>query len=372
MTTATLQSITADLSALVAAVEPCAETAKTRTPIPVLSCVRLTSDDGKLTAYSSNGEISIACTVHQVDLSGRFIDATVNATSLVNALRHMVGSTVKLSIAGGGLELSSVDSEYVLPLLMAESFPPDQAIESDPTATMPGRELSEMLKSCVPFFSRVSSQHGVNGALLAVKGTKLFVSATNGRSMILRNAKLSGETSDCEIIIPGDAVKRLIRLCDTEDEDVVVRHEGGIARLSMDHWWMSTTLINGQFPPVFDVIPKDAERSTEVVPSKLIAALESASVMTSEETRGVTMQVSKDGITVRSSAKDVGRAVVAAEIDNHDGEEFEIAFDPGQVIAALRQCGDFARIETTRPNKPIKIVSADASVVAVAMALKKH
>jgi DNA polymerase-3 subunit beta len=107
--------------------------------------------------------------------------------------------------------------------------------------------------------------------------------------------------------------------------------------LVQDDIAIAVKLIDAQFPPYEQVIPKDHKRIITVDRVRFIDALKRAQLMSSE-TRGVKVAAAKEGMTVTSDNPDLGE--VREEVDaEYNGEPIAIGFNPKYVVELLGQMG---------------------------------
>ena len=98
---------------------------------------------------------------------------------------------------------------------------------------------------------------------------------------------------------------------------------------------LAVKLIDAQFPPYEQVIPKDHKKVITVDRARFIDALRRAQLMSSE-TRGVKVAATKEGITITSDNPDLGE--VREELDaDYNGEPIAIGFNPKYVVELLGQ-----------------------------------
>jgi DNA polymerase-3 subunit beta len=107
--------------------------------------------------------------------------------------------------------------------------------------------------------------------------------------------------------------------------------------LVQDDIAIAVKLIDAQFPPYEQVIPKEHKKIITVDRGRLIDALRRAQLMSSE-TRGVKMAATKDGVTVTSDNPDLGEVREELEAE-YSGDAIAIGFNPKYVVELLGQMG---------------------------------
>src|SRR4029079_12861144 len=94
---------------------------------------------------------------------------------------------------------------------------------------------------------------------------------------------------------------------------------------------LAVKLIDAQFPPYEQVIPKEHNKVITVDRARLIDALRRAQLMSSE-TRGVKISATKEGIPVASDNPDLGEVREELDADYNGTEAISIGFNPKYVV----------------------------------------
>jgi len=102
-------------------------------------------------------------------------------------------------------------------------------------------------------------------------------------------------------------------------------------------------LVEGRFPRYQDVFPTNVEVKIALEAGSLRVAVEQASIVTSEESRGVDFQFSTGVLRLISQSADVGSSHVELPI-SYEGKAVEITFDPRYLVDALKTLDDTTAI----------------------------
>jgi DNA polymerase III subunit beta len=102
-------------------------------------------------------------------------------------------------------------------------------------------------------------------------------------------------------------------------------------------------LVEGRFPRYQDVFPASVEVKIPLEAGSLRLAVEQASIVTSEDSRGVDFQFMPGVLKLASQAADVGSSHVELPIA-YDGKTVEITFDPRYLADALKTLDDTAAV----------------------------
>jgi DNA polymerase III subunit beta len=115
---------------------------------------------------------------------------------------------------------------------------------------------------------------------------------------------------------------------------------------------LTSNLVEGQFPPYEDVIPKDADKKMTASTADFLSAIRRAALLTTEESKGVRMHFSKKGLVLTSRSPESGEATVNFPC-KFEGAEVEIGFNPTFLTDALRVVdSDEISLELTAANRP--------------------
>jgi len=93
--------------------------------------------------------------------------------------------------------------------------------------------------------------------------------------------------------------------------------------------------VEGNFPKYEDIIPTDYDKKLTLSTEGALSAVRRASLLTSEESRGIKLSIEKDKLVFSGRAPETGKAQVDMPID-YKGEPIEIGFNPQYLIDALR------------------------------------
>lgn len=366
--------------ALLAAVNNVASVVPARTPQPALSCLRLvatkTAGIGELQLSGTDGETSLQLSLAQVDVAQPGV-AVLSADKLRQIVQAVEKEpTLTIETDNDVAVIRGATSRFKIFSQPSDQFPdiPDFAKAASGARSVFSHTAGSMLalvNRTVFATARETSRYAINGVLLKRDGKKLEMVATDGRRLALARATLKGgqDKSDgaTSCIIPTKALNLFSRLVSgPEDtirvaltdnriffafEDVIEAKKGE----SRPRAVLSSTLVEGAFPPYEDVIPKDHDKKVVVAREELAAAVREASILTNEESRGVRMAFAGKGNTLKltSRAPEMGESEIDVPLSSYAGDDLEISFNPQFLADALKTIDDAeVQIELKAGNKP--------------------
>jgi DNA polymerase-3 subunit beta len=327
-----------------------------RTPKPVLQCVKLSSEGDRLTVAATDLEVAIRYSDAQVQVE-RAGEALVLADKLRDIVRESVDDTLTLELDKEQLHIKGQDSHFKIFTQAVSEFPPVPDYSGEPDFQIVGGHLKQLINQTLFAAAKESTRYAFNGVLVtAAKGKKINLVSTDGRRLAMAKGELTSvgklDKDGAKAIIPTKALQLIDKLIDDPEETVAVQMKENQVIFHTSSATLTSNLVEGQFPPYEDVIPKDADKTMTAATADLLSAIKRASLLTTEESKGVRMQFGKKGLVLTSRSPEAGEATVNFAC-KFEGGDVEIGFNPQFMIDALRVVDtDEITLELTAPNRP--------------------
>lgn len=350
-------------AALVEALGLASSVVLSRTPKPVLTCVKLTAGSSgnakTLTVAATDMEIALQYTLTQVDIATAGV-ALIPAGKLSEIVNNSPDDTLTLDATGDTTAIKGSDAAYKVFGYNAEEFPPISGMEGEPDFTLSAGALRQLLDRTRFAAAKEMTRYAINGVLFEKKGKKLMLVATDGHRLAQTKDETSdgGTGRDLSAVVPIKAINLIERLLTDPEQTVALQFKenklfvqvsseaGGITAT------MSTALVEGTFPPYNDVIPKDSDKKVTINRQRFESAVRRASLLTNEESKGVRLSFSSGSLSISSRAPEMGEAKIDLPIE-YSGEAIEIGFNPIYLMDALKVADqETVTFEIKTPNKP--------------------
>ena len=338
-----------------------------RTPKPVLQCVKLVADEKMLTLLST--DLEVACRYHvtavQVDQPG---EALVPADRLNGIVRESGDEeSLTLSTDKEAFVVTGSGSRFKVFGYDAAEYPAVADFEGDGDFQIPSDVLAKMIAKTLFATAKAHSHYAISGVLWEASGKKLQLVATDGHRLAQARGQLAKAAErDVTAIVPAKLMGLILRVCGGSDEMLDVKITENQILVRSSRAVLVSSLVQGNFPKYSDVIPKDCVRKATVNTSVLEHRLRQAALLTNEESRGVKLSFKADTVTLSSRAPETGEAEVRCPI-TLEGEGMDIGFNPAFLIDALKVCeSDQVSVEMNAPNKPA-IIRAGSEFLYVLM-----
>ncbi len=347
-----------DRSALSEALGMVGGVAVSRTPTPVLSCVKLAAADGALWLSATDAEIGIRLGVGQVDIQ-KPGEALVPFDKLNQIVRACEDPTLSLEVDKTIMNIKGADSHFKVYGYDPKDFPRIRDLgDLEPDFEVDAGHLRRVVARTLFATAVENSRYAINGVLFERKGKKIRVVATDGRRLaVARGEVISAADGESKAIVPTKALNTLLRLIVDPAQSVKVALDANqiifMVGTGDDAALLTSNLVQGAFPPFEDVIPKDQDKKVSFDSAELTSAVRRAALLTNEESKGVRLNFSKDRLTLTSRAPEMGEAEIVVDMKSYQGDPIEIGFNPGYITDALKVIDtDQVMIELKAPNKP--------------------
>ena len=185
------------------------------------------------------------------------------------------------------------------------------------------------------------------------EGDALTVVATDGRRLALAKGRCEAAEGGGLAIVPTKGLQLFMKMFSEGDEQISVQFKDNQVLFEGGGAFLASNLVEGNFPPYADVIPRDSSIRATINKQVMMSAVRRAALLTNEESKGVKFGFSDDGLTLKSRAPEMGEAEIKVELAEFDGEAIEIGFNPQYVTDALKVVqGDEVHLDFKAESKP--------------------
>lgn len=378
MSTATLETtamrVIADRVELLAAATACAGVIKARSPKPILQCVMITAKDRAVELAATDLEIAIRCKCEKVQLESPGA-TVVSAEKFRDIIAKMDEDTVHLELVKDTLVIKGNSASFKLFTQSPKDFPPVIDEPKEYNCAISQATLRRLIGQCI-FACDPAAAHFCFGGI-AIKANKNDVTfrAAESKSSVIVNGtaiKCTAKTAEGSLpIIPERSANIINKLLAGDPEDVAnLSIEENRVVVAVDSFVFYTNLLEGNFPPLDDYVPKDCDKMLTVGVEAMIRVIEQAAMLATELDKGVRFDLSRSGIKLTTRSPQEGEAEVSLAC-KYEGAELAIRFNPKYVLAGLKAVNaDEVKIEFTSPNRPALMTAPNFTYVFMPMNLK--
>ena len=325
-----------------------------RTTKPVLQCVKLTAVDDRLTLSATDSEVAIRYSDSQVQVEEAG-ETLVPVEKFRDIVRESMDDTMSIDSDGECIQIRGQDSHFKIFTQNTTDFPAVSDFDGEADFKIQGGLLKQLIGQTKFAVAKESTRYAFNGVLITAKGKKVCMVSTDGRRLSQANGNLvfcKGGKDGFRAIVPIKTLTLIEGIVNDPEEEVSVRITDNQIIVHTSNATLTSNLVEGQFPPFEDVIPKDGDKKMEVAIAELTNAVKRAALLTTESSGNVRFAFGKKGLVISSRSPDAGEATVNLPC-KFEGEDIEIGFNAGFLIDALKVAGvNEVTLEMSAPNRP--------------------
>src|SRR6185503_8124800 len=201
--------------------------------------------------------------------------------------------------------------------------------------TLESAVLREMIERTLFSVCNDETRFHLNGVFFESDGSKSRMVSTDGHRLSkVERTIANGPKLSAGVIIPKKGLLEIKKGLE-QGPSCKIAIKTPHLFLVQDDIAIAVKLIDAQFPPYEQVIPKEHKRVITIDRLRFIDALRRAQLMSSE-TRGVKIAATREGVTITSDNPDLGE--VREEIEaEYNSEPLAIGFNPKYVVELLMQ-----------------------------------
>jgi DNA polymerase-3 subunit beta len=309
-----------------------------RTPKPILRCVRISASDKEVRLYATDLELGLNILVSEVEVT-RPGEAVLDADRLASIVRESNDPVLTFDLSGDTCQISGLDSRFTVYSQDPQQYPSGVSLDGPGDIEMYLQDLQTATKQVLFAAAKESSRYAINGVLWEIKGKKLSLVATDGRRLAKSRVNLSvapgPDVAGQRIIVPAKTMGLLERIGLDDKEVVSTKVVGNQFILRGSHVMISSNLVEGSFPKYEDIIPGDYDKKLKLPTEMVISAVRRASLLASEESKGIKLIITKDSILFSGRGPETGAAEITMPVQ-YSGEPITVGFNPQFVTDALK------------------------------------
>jgi DNA polymerase III subunit beta len=343
-----------------------------RTTLPVLGNVLLSTDGTRLKLSTTNLEIGINYWVGaKVEKPGA---VTVPARLLADYVANLPSETLEISLDKNLLKINAGHFQSAFNTIAADEFPSIPTISKKASLSIDFKTLHDALTQVALVASIDDARPVLSGVYFETSGNKLILAATD--SYRLAEKRLDLETkpaAELKVIVPVRTIQELLRANVADDQVVEIMVEENQILFRLGEIELISRLIDGDFPDYQQLIPKEADTVATIGTAEFSNVAKVASLFAQENAGSVSLSVSAKpaGISIKSIASQIGENVSEAEAEV-EGEDAEVALNCRYLLDALSVMHDksLSFAITGKVNPCVLKPAGDKTYVHIIMPLR--
>ena len=342
----------------------------TRTPKPVLQCVKLVAaregETSTLTLMATDLEAGCRyqLTAVQVEEEG---EALVPAERLNGIVRESAEEeSLAIETEKEACHVRGSGSHFKIFGYDPAEYPAVADFEGEADFEVSAMSLAQMIGRTLFAAAKAHSHYAMSGVLWEASGKRIQLVATDGHRLAQAKGSLSKTAArDVTAIVPAKLMSLIQRVV-TGEETLAVKIEENQILVRAAKAVLISSLVQGNFPKYSDVIPQQCERKALVKSGDFEHSVRLAALLANEESRGVRLSFKEKQLTLSSRAPETGEAEVTCPV-RLDGAPMDIAFNPAFLVDVMRVVNtDEISFEMSASLKPA-VIKAGGDFLYVVM-----
>lgn len=306
-----------------------------KSTMPMLANVLLRTQ-GKNQLLVAATDLNVSLTAELKSQNSHEGGITLGAKNLYELIANAPGEDVTLKRADNHwAEIRSGKVTYRIVGMPDRDFPRVPDHREATYTTVESAVLREMIDRTLFSVCNDETRFHLNGVYFESDGSKARMVSTDGHRLSkVERTIANGPKLSAGVIIPKKGLLEMKKVLESGPSCKLAIKTPHLFLVQEDIA-IAVKLIDAQFPPYEQVIPKDHKKIITVDRGRFVDSLRRAQLMSSE-TRGVKLAATREGLTITSDNPDLGEVREELEAD-YNGDPIAIGFNPKYVVELLGQ-----------------------------------
>lgn len=253
---------------------------------------------------------------------------------LLAIVRAATGESVTIKAAGTTVSVRCGGGQWDLPTGDVAEYPSWDPAELKSICRLPADQFARAVRATTYATDSESSRYALGAVLIEVKGGNPTWVATDGRRLACVETETDQAVDDSSTLVPR-RVLDIVAAMATGDGSVQLEANGNEVRFELDGTTVTGLLIEGRFPRWRDVVGEPAGEASVLDVQELIAAVRSAAIVTSEQSKGIDLDWAGGQLVLSARSAEYGESTVKCDVVAA-GSTSSSKLDPRFVVEFLR------------------------------------
>ncbi|HEX3597265.1 MAG TPA: DNA polymerase III subunit beta [Polyangiaceae bacterium] len=332
---------------LLRVVARCQGVADKKSTMPVLGNVLLdVNGPGSLRLAATDLNLAVTGQINAEVQKGGSI--AVGARDLFERVKMMPEGLLTIATnegSGATIRAASSARRYTLHGIPGDEFPSIPEPEAGaPTFSLGVDALASLIARTHFSISTDDTRLHLNSALFEWDGNRVRMVTTDGHRLSKMEVTVAGKQASATMLISLKGIQELRRLADEARAEtkgdaadglaIELIQSGANAFFRLPGLQFSVKLVDAQFPPYQQVIPRNVERTVVAPRASLTDALRAVSIAASDRTGGVKLTLARGTMRFTSESPDSGEGFDEVAVD-YDGADVTIGFNARYFLDVL-------------------------------------
>jgi len=301
--------------------------------IQVLKGIHINAEGNQVTLTATNLELGIRSNfpahVNQAD------QVVVDGKLLAALVRTLPPEPVIFELVDQQLMITAGSVEFSLATMPPEDFPQLPEID-DLVFTLPANQLLKLIRNTIFACGKDDRRPFVNGVLFEISEQMLHFAATDINRLAYDAVNVDQQLPETQLLIPMKTMQELQRSLPGDETEIKISYNTKHVIFEYGNTKITTRLIDDRFPKYKNLFPQDEPIRISVGRQILMAAVERAALIDSDDgSQVVVFDVANGVLEIRTPASSKGRSKEVINVE-HEGENGQAAFSAKYILDMLK------------------------------------
>lgn len=330
----------------------------TKTSIPALEGILISTDENTLTLSAYDLELGINTVIPSTNEEGGKI--VLSAKVFSEIVRKSPSDFITVIVDEKNMAtIESGQSSFSIIGIPAEEFPELPQISDATAIKMKAETLKSMIKQTVFAVAESDAKPIHQGSLFNIESSKLEMVSVDGYRLAKRT-EIIDFNEDISFVVPGKTLQEILKLAKDDEEEIEIYVGQRHIMFKIDNYTVISSLLEGDFLNYKAAIPADTAIEITVNTREAIESVERVSLLITDRLKSPLRCTFESSDIKLLCTTSMGRASDVIPAKSNSEEILEMGFNNRYLLEALRntEC-DEVKIQLNGALSPMKIVPSD-------------
>ncbi len=312
----------------------------TRNIIPVLNCIKFDLKENGLYLTATDNDITIQYYIDKEYIKN--IEETgcsiIYGKTLLEIIRKINNNDILIeNFENNEVSFKTQNSTYNFNCYMVEDYPNISLEEVKNPIKISSNVFKEIINKTTFACSLQESNPVLTGVNIKIQGNSFECVATDSYRISKINLNLNEIYMDnINIVIPAKNINEFVKILNN-DTDLEIHVFSNKVIFKLDNIIFQSSLLNGNYPQLENIFPKEYEYQVKVNLKELYNTLDRASLFTGSNKKYIVdVEIKDNNLIMKASNTEMGKVEEKIEINNITNNNIYISFSSKYMLEALK------------------------------------
>jgi DNA polymerase-3 subunit beta len=253
---------------------------------------------------------------------------------LLQIVKAASGDDVTLKASGTTVSVKCGRGSWTLPTEDVAEYPTWEPADLKAVCRLPADQFARAARATTYATDVESSRYALGAVLIEVANGNPTWVATDGRRLSCVETETDQAVDDRQTLVPCRVLDIVAGMA-TGDGSVQVEANAKEVRFDLEGTTVTGRIVEGRYPRWRDVVGQPEGQATVLEVGELLAAVRSAAIVTSEQSKGVDLTWTADTLVISGRSSEYGESTVKCPLVAA-GSASITKVDPRYVVEFLR------------------------------------